>query len=323
MKPFVGYLTDKYGERKFLLVSCFIFILTLFLIGQTADVATITIFRIVGGVANALVFILIIIYGLRKVSEKPDEKIGWFNAIFNGGWILGLLIPGFFVDKFGISSGFYLILLVGLVWLVLIFKLTKKIKIKNMNIKPSFSFLKKIPLLIIYKTMDLAAFTTFLYFFTRYGLKTLGLSRSVVSFVVVVEVIAFAASNYLIGRISNRSRRRYWIPLAVIFHLFGAVGMIFGSSLIHYFLASAFIGIAGGFIDIWLFSHISETVKENDKGKFLGTFGWSYDFATVVGTQVPILFVLFNLNQFTSLLVVPLVIGIAYIINKLIISRKL
>jgi MFS family permease len=322
MKPFVGYLTDKYGERKFLLASSFMFVSSLFLIGQTSDLATITGLRIIGGVANALVFILIIIYGFRKIKEKPDKKIGWFNAIFNCGWIIGLLTPGFFMDKFGINSGFYLILMVGLIWLITIFRLIKKSEIKNIKIKPSFSFLKKIPLLLIYKTMDLAAFTTFVYFFTRFGLKNLGLSRSVVSIVVVVEVIAFAVSNYLIGRISNKSRRRYWIPVAVIFHFLGAMGMILGSNLAHYFLASAFIGIAGGFIDIWLFSHICETVKMTERGKFLGTFSWSYDLATIVGAQTPILFVLFKLNQFASLLVVPLVIGATYIISTLKMTRK-
>jgi len=322
MKPFVGYLTDKYGERKFLLAGSLVFVLSLFLIGQTFDVTTITALRIVGGIASALVFILIIIYGLRKVKDKPDKKVGSFNAIFNSGWILGLLIPGFFVDKFGINSSFYLILAVGLIWLATIFRLTKKMEMKKMDIKPSFSFLKKIPVLVIYKTMDLAAFTTFLYFFARFALKNLGLSRSMVSMVVVIEVIAFAVSNYLIGRISNKSRRRYWIPLTVVFHLMGAIGMIFGSSLIHYFLASAFIGIAGGFVDIWLLSHISETVKESEKGKFLGTYGWSFDLATVVGTQVPILFILVNLNQFYSLLIFPAVIGITFIFNKLIITRN-
>jgi len=322
MKPFVGFLTDRYGERKFLLASSIIFIASLFLIGLTADVFTITVLRIVGGVAEALLFILIIIYGLRKVREKPDRKVGWFNSVYNIGWILGMLIPGFFVDKFGISSGFYLILAVGLIFLVSIFRLTKKSKIKNIKIKPSFSFLKKIPLLVVYKTMDIATFTAFLYFFTRYGLKTLGLSRSMISIVVVIEIIAFVLTNYLIGRISSKSRRRFWIPLTVVFHLLGAIGMIFASTLIHYFIAAAFIGIAGGFIDIWLLSHISETVKEKEKGKFLGTYGWSFDLATVVGTQIPLLFILLNLNQFASLLVFPAVIGIAYIINKLIITRN-
>ena len=320
MKPFVGYLTDKYGERKFLIGSSIIFVSSLFLISLTADIFTLTVLRIVGGIAEALLFILIIIYGLRKVSEKPDRKVGWFNSVYNVGWIVGMLIPGFFVDKFGILNSFYLIFAVGLIFLISIFKLTKKSEIKNIKIKPSFSFLKKIPLLVVYKTMDIAAFTTFLYFFARYGLNNLGLSRSIISIVVVVETIAFALTNYLVGRISSKSRRRYWIPLTVAFHLLGAVGMIFASSLTQYFIAAAFIGIAGGFVDIWLLSHISETVKESEKGKFLGTYGWSFDLATVVGTQVPLLFVLLNLNQFYSLLVFPAVIGIAYIINKLIIS---
>jgi MFS family permease len=315
-KPFLGYLTDKYGEKQFMLGSATAFVLSLFLIGQTQDVVVITVLRIVSGVSSALLFMLLIIYGLREVRSEPERDIGRFNAVFQSGWLLGLFIPGLLVERFGITDAFNALLVVGLFWILIMYRLAIDQPMER-KVTASFSYLKRIPLLVVYKSMDLAAFTTFLYFFTRFALKQLGLPSTIISTVIALEVACYVVSNFFVGRISNKGRRRYWIPLAVVFHLGGAVGMILGSALPHYFLSAAFIGIAGGFIDIWLFSLISETVKRKNKGRFLATFGWSYEIGTIVGAQAPVLFVLLHLSEFAALILIPLTIGSAYLFTTL------
>jgi len=161
--------------------------------------------------------------------------------------------------------------------------------------------------------MDLAVFTAFLFFFTRFALQSLGLNRSIVSIIVVVETIFFVLTTYLVGRVSSKSKRSYWVPACIISHLIGIVFVLTASTLPHYFIASILFGAAGGFIDVWLFSRISESVEKYDKGFFYGTFGWSYDFATIVGGQIPVIFVSFGLNQFSSMFVFPSLMIIAYL----------
>jgi len=197
------------------------------------------------------------------------------------------------------------------------YKLTKKYRYKpKIKIRASFAFIQKIPLLVVIKTMDLAVFTAFLFFFTRFALQSLGLSRSMVSIIVVVETLFFVLTQYLVGRISNKSKRKYWVPACIISHLIGIVVMLNASALPHYFLASILFGAAGGFIDVWLFSRISESVKKYDKGLFYGTFGWSYDFATIVGGQIPVIFVMLGFNQFASMFVFPGLMIVAYLLSK-------
>jgi len=317
LKPYLGYLTDKYGERRFLLACTFLFFITLFLIGFTDLLPAIVFLKIISAVASALLYVLIIIYGLRNVNKNPDKKVGTFGAIKESGWILGLLIPGLVIDAIGINTAFYLIFIAGVVWIYFMYKLTKKYRyIPKIKIKASFGFLQKIPLLVILKTMDLAVFTAFLFFFTRYALQSLGLSRSMVSIIVVFETLFFALTQYLVGRISNKPKRKYWVPACIISHLIGIVVMLNASALPHYFLASILFGAAGGFIDVWLFSKISESVKKYDKGLFYGTFGWSYDFATIVGGQMPVIFFMLGLNQFASMFVFPGLMIIAYLWSK-------
>jgi MFS family permease len=315
MKPFIGYLSDKYGERRFLLFLTFFFFFSLFLIGLTRDVIIITLLKIISGIASALLFVLIIIYGLRTVEEKPDSKVGTFGAVKNLGWVLGLLIPGFMIDKFGIMSGFYLILVIGIVWLIYMFRVAKHEKVK-VRVTPSFLFLRKIPLLIIYKTMDLAVFTAFLFFFTRYALQSLGLSRGIVSIIVAIETVGFSLCQYVVGKISKKDRRKYWVPFCILSHIIGILIMIFAKTLVEYAVAGLFMGIAGGFIDVWLFSRISETVTRYDRGVFYGTFGWSYDLATIIGGQIPVFFVLLGLNVFASMFVFPGIMLISYLLTR-------
>ncbi len=317
LKPYLGHLTDKYGERRFLLACTFLFFISLFLIGFTDFLPAIVSLKIISAVASALLYVLIIIYGLRNVNKNPDKKVGTFGAIKESGWILGLLIPGLVMDTFGISTAFYLIFITGIVWIYFMYKLTKKYRYRpKIKIKASFAFIQKIPLLIVLKTMDLAVFTAFLFFFTRYALQSLGLSPSIVSIVVVAEVVFFALTQYLVGRISNKSKRKYWVPACIICHLIGIMIMLNALSLPYYFLAAILFGAAGGFIDVWLFSKISESVKKYDKGLVYGTFGWSYDFATIVGGQIPVIFVMFGLNQFASMFVFPCLMIIAYLLSK-------
>jgi len=317
LKPYLGYLTDKYGERRFLLGCTFLFFITLFLIGFTDLIPAIIFLKIVSAVASALLYVLIIIYGLRNVNENPDRKVGTFGAIKESGWILGLLIPGLIIDSLGITTAFYLIFIAGIVWLYFMYELTKKYRyVPKIRVKASFTFIQKIPLLVVLKTMDLAVFTAFLFFFTRFALKSLGLSRSIVSIIVVVETLFFSLTQYLVGRVSGKSKRKYWVPACIISHLMGIIVMLNASALHHYFIASILFGAAGGFIDVWLFSRISESVTKYDKGLLYGTFGWSYDFATIIGGQMPVIFVMLDLNLFASMFVFPSLMIIAYLFSK-------
>jgi MFS family permease len=327
MKPILGYFADHHGERLYLMVGSILFFIPLFLIGQTVSIELIVTLKIVAGIGSALVFVLILIYSLRMVHDKPDRKVGTFGGVYNLGWIVGLLIPGLLINKSNPQLGFYLILGAGVVWLLLMFKFAKKYESK-ISIRASFSYIKKIPFFIVVKTMDLAMFSAFLFYFSNYALNVLQLPRSQVSYIVVVEVLFFAVGIYVIGRISKPSLRKYWIPLSILFHLLGATILViaaYTNTLLYYYLVGIFIGIAGGFVDIWIYSKISELVPIQDKGKVIGTLGWSYDLATISGAQVPLLFIIITtgvLNPttigpeaFTSLYVFPVVIFIAYLIN--------
>ncbi|MCH8022878.1 MAG: MFS transporter [Thaumarchaeota archaeon] len=320
VKPFVGYLTDKYGEGLLLTTTSAVFFISLFLIGQTASLGALATLRIANSVSGSVMFILVIIYGLRLVKSNPDYKVGLFNAIKNGGWIVGLSIFLYFfnIKGLGLSAAFYLILILGIVWTAFTYSYTRKVNFRpKISLKPSLSYLKRIPLFMSIKTLDLAMFTAFVIFFIPLARDELGLPRTIITIVVIVELIAFVGSNYLVGRFSNKSRRKYLIPIGILGHLLAGLTMLLATDLIHYFMVGIFIGIAGGFVDVWLFSRISESVKTEEKGKFLGTVGWSWDLGTIVGGLFPVGMILIGLNQFVALLLIPGLMAVSYLTARI------
>ncbi len=315
LKPVLGHLTDRHGERALLLAGGLVFVICLFMIGQTTDLLAITGLKIASGVASALMFVTIFIYSLRHVRERPDRKVGTFNGLASLGWTAGFLIPGIFVGMYGISNAFYLILASGIVWVLLMHRLADR-KRGEGAARPSFAFLRRTWKYIIFKTMDIGIFSAFIFFFTRYAMKTLGLSGGVVSLIVIAEVVCFSLTNFAVGRVSNPRIRRFWLPVCIAFHVAGATAMVFGSSLLHFYLVGAFLGIAGGFIDVWMYSRISEDFRPEEKGKVIGTLGWSNDLATIAGAQIPLVFIAAGLGTFTALYVFPLVMLATLVATK-------
>lgn len=306
LKPFIGHLTDKFGERKFLILGILIYTFCLFLIGQTNSVFTIAILQVISAITIAFLLIIIITFALRSVKQKPDSKVAFFGGITGLGWVAGLLLPGFIIDKFGISIAFTTCLVIGPILAFIAYKFLKVYEVKPVSLKPSFDFIKKVPLPLIFKTIDMAVFTAFLAFFIRFALVSLGLSRSIIAILIAFECLAFGISQLIIGKKSNPQRRRYWIPIGMFSHIAGIYFLLSGISLLDYFIAAGLIGIAGAFIDIWVYSYISEKVRILDKGKTIATTGWCYDLGTIVGIQVPILFTFLHIAPFMSMFLFPI-----------------
>ncbi len=313
IKPLSGFISDKHGERVLLLSSLLLYVISIYLIGQTSSVLLITLLQILAGIANAFLLSVIIIFALRHVKEKPDSKVGLFGGLMSSGWIFGLLIPGFIIENFGMSSAFLCYLIIGLLFFFLVFRFSKVYKVKP--VKHSLSFIKKVPMPLIYKTVDMAVFNAFVIFFIRYGIKSLGVSPGVLSLIIAFESLVFSLSDISLGRLSNHNRRRFWIPIGMCLYTLGILAMIFSTTLSFYLLAAFMIGVGGSFIDIWVYSYISDNVEIENKGKVIGTVGWSYDFGTIFGAQVPAAFSFLAVNPFTSMLLFPL-FGIASYIAK-------
>ncbi|MFB3043767.1 MAG: hypothetical protein ACE1ZC_05755, partial [Nitrososphaerales archaeon] len=58
-------------------------------------------------------------------------------------------------------------------------------------------------------------------------------------------------------------------------------------------------------------------VKIEEKGKFLGTVGWSWDLGTIVGGLFPVGLILIGINQFVALLLIPGLMAVSYLTARI------
>jgi MFS family permease len=302
IKPVIGFVSDRYGERNLLLTGTIFYVMSIFLIGQTTGILEITILQIISGVTHAFLLSVIIIFALRDVGKNPEKKVGLFGGVGSLGWVFGLLAPGLIISMFGIQSAFYAYLLFGAMFFVMVYKFSKTYKIAPVR-EFSLEFLKKIPRPLIFKTIDMAVFNGFVIFFVRYAIKDLGLSASIISVLIAFECLVFAISEIAVSR-ASKSLKKYWIPIGMLMQIAG-VAVMFNGQIITYFAAAGMIGIGGSLIDLWVYSYISENVRLSDKGKSIGTVSWSYDFGTILGSQVPAFFNFLSISPFTSLILFP------------------
>ena len=100
--PFMGKFSDKYGNKKLLYLSNFLFVLTpLFWIFLRNPIHLIIIPQLIAGIANAAIIISVTNFTYASVSQQKRGICEAYLNIFSGaGIFLGSLIGGLLLNNF-------------------------------------------------------------------------------------------------------------------------------------------------------------------------------------------------------------------------------
>lgn len=317
LKPVVGILSDRIGEKYLLLAALLLSSISAFLISFTENLLYLVLLQVSVAVSLATFLAIVIIFSLRPITQKTEKKVSIFGGVSGLGWTFGLLLPGIFVDLIGLKEAFYALFFIGLLISVSYLFLMKEFKLElREKSYPSLQTLKKVLDPLIYKTFDIAVFTAFLIFFVRYAIGTLGMPGTIVSIIVAFESLIFGFSEILIGRYANVERKRFWVKWGALIHIVGIGILIFSNSIPLFFFSSGLIGLAGAFIDVWCYSRLCETVEVSKRGILFSTFSLSHDLATITGSGLPAVATFFAINPFVSMIIFPSIIFIYSFKNK-------
>jgi len=138
----VGYLSDKYGKKIFLLIGTFFYGFFTILYPFANSVVHLMVLRILNGISSSFINP---VAGAYVATVAPKGKLGEYMGLFNSalplGFSLGPLIGGVIAKWYGIEAPFYFCgALSFLSFLVCLFKL-KNIKI---NRDGSFTYVSKL-----------------------------------------------------------------------------------------------------------------------------------------------------------------------------------
>ncbi|AXI25933.1 MFS transporter [Methanofervidicoccus sp. A16] len=138
----VGYLSDKYGKKIFLLIGTFFYGFFTILYPFANSVVHLMVLRILNGISSSFINP---VAGAYVATVAPKGKLGEYMGLFNSalplGFSLGPLIGGVIAKWYGIEAPFYFCGALSFVsFLVCLFKL-KNIKI---NRDGSFTYVSKL-----------------------------------------------------------------------------------------------------------------------------------------------------------------------------------
>lgn len=309
LKPLVGILSDRIGERYLLLLALILSSVSAFLVSFTTNILYLAFLEVLLAVSLATFLTVVIIFSLRPITQKPEKKVSVFGGVSGLGWVLGLLLPGIFVDILGLKGTFYFLFIIGIVISItyLFFMNEFKFELREKSY-PSIDTLKKVLDPLVYKTFDIAVFSAFLIFFVRFAIGKLGMSGSVVSLIVAFESLVFGFSEIIIGRYAKIESKRMWIKWGALIHITGILFLVLSGNIILYFLASGLIGLAGAFIDVWCYSFLCEKIDVSKRGTIFSTFSLSQDLSTIAGSSLPAIASSIAINPFASMFLFPFII---------------
>jgi len=309
LKPVIGILSDKIGEKYLLLIALLLSSVSTLLISLTNNILYLAGLQVLVAVSLATFLTVVIIFSLRPIIQKPEKKVSIFGGVSGLGWVFGLLLPGIFVDIFSLKGTFNLLFFIGITISIVYIFLMKEFKYElREKSYPSIETLKKVLDPLIYKTFDIAVFSAFLIFFVRFAIGKLGMAGSIVSLIVAFESLVFGLSEILIGRYAKVETKRMWIKWGALIHITGIIFLLFSDNIFLYFLASGLIGLAGAFIDVWCYSFLCEKIDVSKRGTIFSTFSLSQDLSTIAGSSLPAVAAFFAFSPFASMFVFPLII---------------
>ena len=309
LKPLIGALSDRIGERYLLLVALTLSSVSAFLISFTNNLLYLALLQVLVAVSLATFLTVVIVFSLRPITQKPERKVSIFGGVTGLGWVFGLLLPGLFVDILGLKGAFYSLFLIGASITIIYVFFMKEFKFElREKSYPSIQTLKKVLDPLVYKTFDIAVFTAFLIFFVRFAIGKLGMAGSIVSLIVAFESLVFGLSEILIGRYAKIESKRMWIKWGALIHIAGITLLIFSNNIVLFFICSGLIGLAGAFIDVWCYSFLCEVIEVTKRGTLFSTFSLSQDLSTITGSSLPALASFFAINPFASMILFPAII---------------
>jgi MFS family permease len=120
--------TTKFGEKKTLLLGFILSVIICVITPFTPNIYTLYIIQILSGIGSAITFSILMAMVVKGVeSHLMSTTMGFFQATYGVGMIIGPMILGAIADSYGLTVGFSAVGVIGLlsIWFVVKLKETQ------------------------------------------------------------------------------------------------------------------------------------------------------------------------------------------------------
>lgn len=294
-----GILSDRWGRKRMLIASSFVFATAPFLYLLVTDIWQLAAVRFYHGLATAI-FVPI---GMALVSDlfhqERGEKMGWFStstllgrfiAPLAGGGILGVLAadPAFSYRIVYLVCG-----IAGVMVFILALRIPEASSLQNngRHWKDSFSIFRSvisdraIVITALVEAAILFAYGTFETFLPLYALQS-GLSAYEIGIFLSSHVITLALTKPFMGKFSDRHGRRPQIFTGALIGAVSIAGIALFSTFLPILCFSILFGLSMSILTSATAAHIADLSKAEGRGSAMGVLGSVMDIGHTTGPIV-------------------------------------
>jgi len=276
--PFVAYLVDKYGRRRFMLFGyalMFVATLSYLFISQLSPVFYLL--RFVQGVSFAFSFTAASTFVTDYIpSEKRAEGLGIFSAFTIASYAIGPSLGELVIELFGFYSFFIYASFFSLIAFVLTI-FTRDGNFIRSSDRYGLGFFRLIAskryALILVSNLILAGGLGAILNFVATFLRSKGIAAF---YFFLTYTIAVTAVRIFGGRISDKLGRKVIASPCLLAVSISLAAMYFVESPLSAVLISLFFSIGYGFLYPTLSALVIDKAGSDERGKAMGAFNASY-----------------------------------------------
>jgi len=285
MQLYTGYLSDKYGKKRFVFLGLLIYATFAFFVGLAQTFIQLIIFRVLQGVGLGLFGPAAL--GLAAQFEEKGKSLAFYRTANSAGIIIGPILGGI-AGAFNLSYPF---LICGLISLGTIGSLRY---LREEKTEVRMSFLRSVKLMILNRSIlliCLAAFLAELCFaaldilIPLFG-SSLGFSSLWIGIILASYFLTFTLLQVPIGLFSEKIEKRKLIALAAFGGIFPFLILYFSNSVWEMILAMGLLGVALGAVFVQSSAVIAELSPKGKESMYMAFFDAIIDFTFPVAPML-------------------------------------
>ena len=284
LQIYTGYLSDKFGKKKFIALGLSIYGLFLILCGLSQNFLQLVIFRILQGVGLGL-------FGpaaLGLVAQAKEKGISF--AFYRTATSLGSMVAPIIGGVLGSISINYPFFIGGSLTLLAMFSVLLISEKKITKYEEKFEFLSSLKSMIWTKKIILICLAMFLVELTFASLdliiplfgSTVGFSPATIGFILSSYFITFTLFQIPIGAISEKIDRKLLICLCISTGTLPFLVFSFSTNAIAWSLAAGALGVTVGTVFVQSSAYIAELAPEDKKSLYMAFFDSIIDYSFVI-----------------------------------------
>ncbi|MDY6865741.1 MAG: MFS transporter [Halobacteriota archaeon] len=284
--PIMGRLSDEYGRRNFINIGLLAY--TVFSVSYvfTSSVYTLTLIRLLHGVASAIVTPVAMAY-LGDIVPKGHEGefMGRFNTCFFIGFALGPLLAGYITENYYIDISFYVMGGLGALGLVMSALFLPESPSYKKTKQAPFGFLLRdscmqgIFILRAVQSIGIAAYMSFLPIYSQ----RIELTYSQIGLLLGVTYILWAMMNHPFGILADKYDRPIMMVSGSVIMAVAIFLIPFSTTFFELFAIVLSRAVGGAIVLAAATAMTTQIGREHGMGSTMGIFNTSMAVGMLLG----------------------------------------